>query len=261
MRTKSCILICETLLVAGRKLPGVYCEGDSSCLQTNSSLTAQSGLTQGKVSRRLRRLDNAIPAILYGGNKDPMALTIAHDDILHATANEAFFSHIITLNIGKDKVKAVIKALQRHPAKPFIMHADFLRVDEKQAITVKVPLHFINEDKCVGVKLGSGSIRKTLNEIEISCLPSDLPEYIEVDMLEVEVGQTLQFLILLYPKALPVLPCPMAKTVICRLLRSRRHAVAVTAWMIRMLRVLARMTLLQMIQVTAPIARPIPPAR
>lgn len=142
-------------------------------------------------SRRLRRLNNAIPAILYGGNKDPMALTIAHDDILHATENEAFFSHVITLNIGKDKEKAVIKALQRHPAKPFVMHADFLRVDEKQAITVKVPLHFINEDKCVGVKLGSGSIRKTLNELEISCLPNSLPEYIEVDMLKVELGQTL----------------------------------------------------------------------
>ena len=156
--------------------------------ELNCSVRTDSG--KG-ASRRLRRLDNAIPAILYGGNKDPMALTIAHDDILHATESEAFFSHIITLNIGKDKVKAVIKALQRHPAKPFIMHADFLRVDEKQAITVKVPLHFINEDKCVGVKLGSGSIRKTLNEIEISCLPSNLPEYIEVDMLEVEVGQTL----------------------------------------------------------------------
>ena len=156
--------------------------------ELNCSVRADSG--KG-ASRRLRRLDNAIPAILYGGNKDPMALTIAHDDILHATENEAFFSHIITLNIGKDKEKAVIKALQRHPAKPFIMHADFLRVDEKQAITMKVPLHFINEDKCVGVKLGSGSIRKTLNELEISCLPNNLPQYIEVDMLEVEVGQTL----------------------------------------------------------------------
>ena len=156
--------------------------------ELNCSVRADSG--KG-ASRRLRRLDNAIPAILYGGNKDPMALTIAHDDILHATENEAFFSHIITLNIGKDKEKAVVKALQRHPAKRLIMHADFLRVDEKQAITMKVPLHFINEDKCVGVKLGSGSIRKTLNELEISCLPNNLPQYIEVDMLEVEVGQTL----------------------------------------------------------------------
>ena len=156
--------------------------------ELNCSVRTDSG--KG-ASRRLRRLDNAIPAILYGGNKDPMALTIAHDDILHATENEAFFSHIITLNIGKDKEKAVVKALQRHPAKRLIMHADFLRVDEKQAITMKVPLHFINEDKCVGVKLGSGSIRKTLNELEISCLPNNLPQYIEVDMLEVEVGQTL----------------------------------------------------------------------
>ena len=156
--------------------------------ELNCSVRTDSG--KG-ASRRLRRLDNAIPAILYGGDKDPMTLTIAHDDILHATENEAFFSHIITLNIGKDKEKAVIKALQRHPAKPFIMHADFLRVDEKQAITMKVPLHFINEDKCVGVKLGSGSIRKTLNELEISCLPNNLPQYIEVDMIEVEVGQTL----------------------------------------------------------------------
>ena len=146
---------------------------------------------QGKgASRRLRRLNNAIPAVLYGGDKDAVSLTISHDDILHATENEAFFSHIITLNIDSKKEKAVIKALQRHPAKPFILHADFLRVSDKQAIVVKVPIHFVNEDKCVGVKLGGGNILKTLNEIEVSCLPKDLPEYIEVDMLEVDVGDT-----------------------------------------------------------------------
>ncbi len=146
---------------------------------------------QGKgASRRLRRLNNAIPAVLYGGDKEPVSLTIAHDDILHATENEAFFSHIITLNIDSKKEKAVIKALQRHPAKPFIMHADFLRVSDKQAIVVKVPIHFLNEDKCVGVKMGGGNILKTLNEIEVSCLPKDLPEFIEVDMLEVDLGDT-----------------------------------------------------------------------
>ena len=146
---------------------------------------------QGKgASRRLRRLNNLIPAILYGGDKDPVSLTISHDDIFHATENEAFFSHIITLNIDSKKEKAVIKALQRHPAKPFIVHADFLRVSDKQAITVRVPIHFINEEKCVGVKMGGGNILRTLNEIEISCLPGDLPEYIEVDMLEVDVGES-----------------------------------------------------------------------
>ena len=141
-------------------------------------------------SRRLRRLSESIPAILYGGDKDPASLTIAHKDIAKATESEAFFSQIITLKIGSKKEKAVVKALQRHPAKPFILHADFLRVSDKQAITVKVPIHFLNEDKCPGVKIGGGNILKTLNEIEVSCLPKDLPEYIEVDMLEVELGES-----------------------------------------------------------------------
>ena len=120
----------------------------------------------------------------------PLSLTIAHKDIAKATESEAFFSQIISLNINSKKEKAVIKALQRHPAKPFILHADFLRVSDKQAITVRVPIHFLNEEKCVGVKIGGGNILKTLNEIEISCLPKDLPEYLEVDMIEVELGDS-----------------------------------------------------------------------
>ncbi len=152
--------------------------------------TVRTDLGKG-ASRRLRRLNNDIPAVLYGGGKDSVSLTIAHKDIIKATGNEAFFSHIITLNVDKKKEKAVIKALQRHPAKPFILHADFLRVSDKQAITVNVPLHFLNEDKCLGVKLGGGSILKTLNEIEVSCLPKDLPEFIEVDMLELEIGDSI----------------------------------------------------------------------
>jgi len=151
--------------------------------------TVRSDLGKG-ASRRLRRLNNSIPAVLYGGEKDAVSLTIAHKDIAKATANEAFFSHIITLNVGSKKEKAVIKALQRHPAKPFILHADFLRVSDKQAITVKVPIHFLNEEKCIGVKHSGGNILKTLNEIEVSCLPKDLPEYIEVDMLEIDLGES-----------------------------------------------------------------------
>ena len=141
-------------------------------------------------SRRLRRLDNNIPAVLYGGNKDPVALTIAHKDIARATENEAFFAHIITLKIGKKKEQAVIKALQRHPAKAIILHADFLRVSATHAIVVKVPIHFLNEEACVGVRLGGGNIIRTMNEIEVSCLPKDLPEYIEVDMLEIDLGES-----------------------------------------------------------------------
>jgi large subunit ribosomal protein L25 len=150
--------------------------------------TVRTDLGKG-ASRRLRRLNGDIPAVLYGGGEDPVSLTIAHKDIAKATENEAFFSHIITLNVGKKKQKAVIKALQRHPAKAILMHADFQRVSDKVQITVNVPIHFLNEDKCVGVKTGGGSIIKTLNEIEIHCFPKDLPEFIEVDMLLLGIGE------------------------------------------------------------------------
>ena len=150
--------------------------------------TVRTDLGKG-AGRRLRRLNNDIPAVLYGGGEDPVSLTIAHKDIAKATENEAFFSHIITLNVGKKKQKAVIKALQRHPAKAILMHADFQRVSDKVQITVNVPIHFLNEDKCAGVKTGGGSIIKTLNEIEIHCFPKDLPEFIEVDMILLEIGE------------------------------------------------------------------------
>ena len=150
--------------------------------------TVRTALGKG-ASRRLRRLNDNNPAVLYGGGEDPVSLTIAHKDIAKATENEAFFSHIITLNVGKKKQKAVIKALQRHPAKAILMHADFQRVSDTVEITVNVPIHFLNEDKCAGVKTGGGSIIKTLNEIEIHCFPKDLPEFIEVDMLLLEIGE------------------------------------------------------------------------
>lgn len=152
--------------------------------------TVRTELGKG-ASRRLRRLNNDIPAVLYGGGEDPVSLTIAHKDIAKATENEAFFSHIITLNVEKKKQKAVIKALQRHPAKPFIMHADFQRVSDNEEITVNVPIHFLNEEKCKGVKLGGGSILRTLNEIEITCFPKDLPEFIEVDLLDLDIGDAI----------------------------------------------------------------------
>ncbi len=152
--------------------------------------TARTDLGKG-ASRRLRRLADMVPAIIYGEGKAPSNISIPHKDIQKALSNEAFFSHIITLNVDGKSEQVVIKALQRHPAKPRIMHADFQRVSADHAIVVAVPLHFINEDKCKGVKLGSGSIIKNLNELQISCLPKDLPEFIEVDMTDLGVGESL----------------------------------------------------------------------
>ena len=151
-------------------------------------------------SRRLRRMNSDIPAVLYGGNKDPVSLTIAHKDIAKATESEAFFAQVITLNINNKKEPAVIKALQRHPAKPFILHADFQRVSMDKEILVRVPIHFLNEDTCDGVKVGGGNIIKSLNEIEVSCLPKDLPEYIDVDMLEIELGGSVHLSDIILPE-------------------------------------------------------------
>ena len=164
-------------------------------------LEAKVRADQGKgASRRLRRLNNEIPAIIYGGDKEPLPITLHHDDISHAVENEAFFSHIITIKVGKDAEQVIIKDLQRHPAKPFILHADFQRILADEEITVNVPVHFLNEDKCKGVKLEGGSISHILTEIEITCLPKHLPEFLEVDMLELEVGDNVHLSDISYPE-------------------------------------------------------------
>ncbi|MCB1670332.1 MAG: 50S ribosomal protein L25/general stress protein Ctc [Pseudomonadales bacterium] len=142
-------------------------------------------------SRRLRRLNNEIPAVVYGGDKEPLSITLSHNEMLHATENEAFFSHIITLKVGNDSEQVIIKDLQRHPARPFLMHADFQRIKADEEITVHVPIHFLNEDKCKGHKLEGGIVNKILTDLEVSCLPGKLPEYLEVDLLELHIGDSL----------------------------------------------------------------------
>ena len=156
------------------------------------SLNAEARDDLGKgASRRLRRLEKKIPAIVYGGGKDPSSITLGHNDLWHHLENEAFFSHIITLKIDGTAEDVLLKDLQRHPAKDLLMHADFLGVDKNQPIVVNVPLHFTNEEACIGVKVQGGRISHFANDIEIRCLHKDLPEYIEVDMLEVESGMVL----------------------------------------------------------------------
>ncbi|MBP6725088.1 MAG: 50S ribosomal protein L25/general stress protein Ctc [Halioglobus sp.] len=140
-------------------------------------------------SRRLRRLADHVPAIIYGGDRDPQPLTLVRKDLEKALENEAFYSHVLTINVGNDKQQAILKDLQRHPAKETVMHADFLRVNENRAIKVHVPIHFINEANSHGVKTQGGIVQHQETDIEVQCLPSKIPEYIEVDMLNVEIGQ------------------------------------------------------------------------
>lgn len=136
-------------------------------------------------SRRLRRNAGQIPAVIYGAGKAASALTLIRKDLEKALENEAFFSQVIDVNVDGDVQQAILKDLQRHPARDSVMHADFLRVDADKPVKVHVPLHFINEDRCHGVKIEGGIIEHLLVEIELQCLPGDIPEFIEVDMLEV----------------------------------------------------------------------------
>ena len=153
-------------------------------------LHAEAREDKGKgASRRLRRLADLVPAIIYGGDKEPQPLTLVRKDLEKALENEAFFSQVLTINVGKGKEKAILKDLQRHPARNNVMHADFLRVDDKTVVKVNVPIHFLNEDTCVGVKMEGGMIQHQATDVEIQCLPGDIPEYLEVDMAEIVTGQ------------------------------------------------------------------------
>ena len=141
-------------------------------------------------SRRLRRAGR-VPAIIYGAGESPQKISLDHNKMIHSLENEGFFSHVITINLDGKKQKAILRDLQRHPAKPALLHIDFQRVSEDQAINVHVPLHFIGEDVCPGVKQEGGAVSHQLIEVEISCLPKDIPEFIEVDVSQLKIGDSI----------------------------------------------------------------------
>ncbi|MGB5300361.1 MAG: 50S ribosomal protein L25/general stress protein Ctc [Thiogranum sp.] len=153
-------------------------------------LEAESRSDMGKgASRRLRR-DGKVPAVIYGGGEDPQSITLVHSEILKRLDHEAFYSHILTVNVDGKPGNAVLRDMQRHPAKPIVMHMDFQRVDENKPIRVHVPLHFIGEDVAPGAKAG-GLITHELIEVALDVLPRNLPEFIEVDVSALEVGESL----------------------------------------------------------------------
>jgi large subunit ribosomal protein L25 len=139
-------------------------------------------------SRRLR-VEGKIPAVLYGGTGEPVGITLDHNKVNKALEDEATYSHILTLRIdGKDET-AILKDMQRHPSRPIILHMDFQRVTESQKIKVHVPLHFLNQETSVGAKKG-GVITHALVDVEVTCLPARLPEFIAIDMAKLDIGQS-----------------------------------------------------------------------
>ena len=159
---------------------------------------ARSDVGRG-ASRRLRRLENKIPAIIYGGEKKPENVHLVQNKIHKALENEAIFSSIINVKIGSKKEQVILKDLQRHPYKPIILHMDFQRVSDKDVLVRHVPLHFTNEEEAPGIKEG-GLIAHTLTQVEIRCQAKDLPEYIEVDMSNVALNDVIHLADLKLPK-------------------------------------------------------------
>ncbi|AZT83009.1 50S ribosomal protein L25/general stress protein Ctc [Marinobacter sp. NP-4(2019)] len=160
---------------------------------------------QGRgASRRLRREERKIPAIVYGGNKEATPIAIWHNELKKALENEAFFSHVLTIELDGKKESVILKDLQRHPYKPLLTHADFLRVDKDHEIHVNVPLHFINEDSAPAIKLQGGVANHQITEVEVICLPQNLPEFIEVDMADVDMDKVVHLSDLKLPEGVRI---------------------------------------------------------
>ncbi len=155
-------------------------------------------------SRRLRHAGK-VPGIVYGGEATPVQIELDHNALYHALRKEAFHASVLTLNIDGAKESVLLRDSQWHPYKQQVLHVDFQRVVKGHAIHVKVPLHFVNAETCPGVKTGGGKPHHILNEIEVQCLPRDLPEFIEVDMGKMEVETALHANDLVLPKGVELI--------------------------------------------------------
>lgn len=163
-------------------------------------LEATSRTVMGKgASRRLRRLENQVPGIIYGGDKKPHMINMPQNKIIKALETESIYASVFDVIVDGKAEKVILKDLQRHPWKPIILHMDLQRVSAKDILVKKVPLHFMNEDSCKGVKLG-GMVSHALTEVEIRCQAKNLPEFIEVDLTNVGLDEVLHLSQLKLPK-------------------------------------------------------------
>ena len=155
------------------------------------NLIAEMRDDQGKgASRRLRR-QGKVPAIIYGAGREPRSLMFDHNKVLQQLEDPSFYSSILNIKVGDKSRAAIVKDIQRHPAKRRILHIDLQRIVEDEKIKMQIPIHYLGEEEAAGVKLGGGTVSKLMTELEITCLPKDLPEFLEVDISELELDQML----------------------------------------------------------------------
>jgi len=163
--------------------------------EINAETRAGSGRSD---SRKLRRLGR-VPAIIYGGGQDPSSVTLDSNSLSRQMDLEAFYTSILNIKVGKDTQPVVVKEVQRHPAKSSVMHLDFQRVVADEEITMTVPIHFVGEAAAIGVKEQGGVIEHAITDVEISCLPANLPEFLELDVSGLQLNEILHLSDIKYP--------------------------------------------------------------
>ncbi|QOC23629.1 50S ribosomal protein L25/general stress protein Ctc [Wenzhouxiangella sp. AB-CW3] len=173
-------------------------------MSKNYQIPAEMRTDVGKgASRRLRRAGR-IPAVIYGGDREPASITIDHDLLLHAAEEEAFHASVLEINVGKKKQQVVLRDLQRHPFKPLLTHADFQRISEKESLRISVPIHFVNEEGSPAGKKAGVVVSHQVVEVEIEALPGDLPEYLEVDLANLQPGESVMLSQIPLPKGVTI---------------------------------------------------------
>jgi large subunit ribosomal protein L25 len=172
----------------------------SDTIHLNAALRSDSG--KG-ASRRLRH-EGLVPAIVYGGERDPAMITIPHNEFIHELENDAIYTQVIELHVGEKRQEVILRDLQRHPFKNKVLHADFFRIDQNKPIKVVVPVHLANAEACVGVKMDGGMLTQVVTEIEIISLPKDLPEYIEIDVENLHLGDSLHLTDITMPEGVQI---------------------------------------------------------
>jgi large subunit ribosomal protein L25 len=159
-------------------------------MKTSFELDAEFRETQGKGASRRLRHEGKVPAILYGGHSDARRLSLNHQKLLILLDNERFYSTILSLKVGEQKQAAILKDVQRHPFKNAILHIDFQRVEDNEKIRISIPLHFKGESVSPGVKTQGGLVSHIRTEVEVTCLPKDLPEFVEVDLSGLSLNES-----------------------------------------------------------------------
>jgi large subunit ribosomal protein L25 len=164
---------------------------------------AESRGQSGKGAAKRVRRQGKVPAIIYGGRKEPQMLALNHNDVIKHLDHEAVYSHVLDVNVNGIAEKAILKNIQRNPAKIQIMHMDFLRVNMSEALKVHVPLHFINETSSIGGKKG-GIAAHSLVDVEVFCLPAALPEYLEIDLSNLDIGESVHLSDIVLPPGVEI---------------------------------------------------------